>query len=72
MPLLRSRIWIQSWPSCRRGARGTPAQLVTGQSLCIASVGRHLQGLDEGDQDLKHHLGLGEKEMGCRAPTPHR
>lgn len=38
---------MQSWPSCRRGARGAPAQLVVGQSLCIASAGRHPRGLEE-------------------------
>lgn len=48
MPLLRSGIWIQSWPSCWQGARGAPAQLVAGQSLCIPSVGRHLRGLGWG------------------------
>lgn len=45
------------------GALGAPAQLVAGQSLCIASVGWHLRGLDEGGWDLKHRLGLGEKEL---------
>lgn len=48
MSLLRSGIWIQSWPSCWRGARGAPVQLVVGQSLCVALVRWYLWGLDEG------------------------
>lgn len=68
MSLLRSGIWIQSWPSCWRGARGAPVQLVVGQSLCVALVRWYLWGLDEGGgQDSKHHSGLGEKELSCRA-----
>lgn len=50
MSLLRSRIWIQNWLSCWRGARGAPAQLVVGQSLCIALMGCYLQGLHDGGQ----------------------
>ena len=72
MSLLRSGIWIQSWPSCWRGARGAPVQFVVGQSLCIALVRWHLRGLDQGGRDLKHYLGLGEKELSREARTLHR
>lgn len=61
MWLLRSRIWIQSWLSCWRGARGAPARLMASQGLCIAVVGWHLRVLGEEDWGLKHSLGLGRK-----------
>lgn len=61
MWLLRSGIWIQSWLSCWRGARGAPAQLMASQGLCFALLGRHLRDLGEEDRGLKHSLGLGRK-----------
>lgn len=72
MSLLRSGIWTQSWLSCQRGARGAPVQLVAGQSLCIALVGRPLRGPGEGGRDLKRHLGLGAEESSHRARTLHK
>lgn len=44
-------------------------QLVVGQSLCIALVGRHLRGRGEGGRDLKHCLGLGAEESSRRTCT---
>lgn len=48
MWLLRSRIWIQSWLSCWRGAPGGSSTAHgLSQGLCIALVGWHLRGLGE-------------------------